>query len=159
MTRKAENNKKIAAGLSIAHGVITTIFLMLNNYNLFGFRSFIITQAKNNNEAVVNAFMIAQLVILLISILAVVFAIIGKQADKMIWYMATVAIAGLDATILLFMGEVTVLAPFCVLTGVMMLRNKKEINADDFEFGGEASGLSQEKGMSSLIDNEQENKL
>ena len=60
MTRKAENNKKIAAGLSIAHGVITTIFLMLNNYNLFGFRSFIITQAKNNNEAVVNAFKIGR---------------------------------------------------------------------------------------------------
>lgn len=152
-------NIKIAAITNIVHGVLASIFMLLYQYNIAGVGDFIINATEKGNSTVVNAFMIFQLIIVVTGIITVIFSIIGRQTDKMIWYMASIAIAGLNSTILLFMGFVTVFAPINILTGIMILvKKKKKTEDDDFEFGGESEKLSNEKDMSSLITDDNQNK-
>lgn len=149
---KQKNNKRFikpCAKINMIYGVLGSIFLLVR----FLHSSNVINLLSNN--IVYNTFMISQLVLLALGITSAVYAGKAKQNNYPIWYYVCFAVAGMNTTVLLFMGVVTIFTPFNFIGGYLILQTTKAPTKEDTEddFGGTAEGISETtKSTVSVID-------
>lgn len=165
IVKNTKNDKfkllKPAGIFNILHGVTALMFILLNALNTLNVISiknlFGIDEAGNitKNHALYNIYMVFQLIVLILGIVAAVYAIRARQKEKQVIYYACFSIAGLNCTFLLFTGTITIFAVFNLIAGIIMLRDsnseEKRLSAS-YNFGGSAKALEQNKSTASIFD-------
>lgn len=164
-----KNNKfrlvKPAGIFNILHAVAALLFISLTFLDSFGVISFKtlfgIDDAGNitKNIAIYNLYMVFQLTVLVLGVIAAVYSIRAIQAEKQLVYYASFSIAGLNCTFLLFTGKITLFAIVNLITGIIMLRDsnseEKRLSAM-YNFGGSSASLNKNQSTASILENKSE---
>lgn len=152
---------KPAGMFNVLHAAAALLFFLLTVFNTLGvisFKEFFGIDDMGNitkNTLMYNIYMVFQLTVLLLGIVAAVYSIRARQTEKQMMYYVSFSVAGLNSTCLLFTGRITIFALVNLITGIIMIRDsnseEKRLSAL-YNFGGSAEALSSKKSTASILD-------